>query len=108
MKINKLIDIDLSNYVIAYAYTNIMDDSNICQDDVMAIAQSGKSRKRVTIALIPKHTSLLQCSGDDWDDVPAECNASGFYEYPEGTIFLEGNLGQELELRNEKHVHIGK
>lgn len=99
MKINQIQDIDLSKYKIAYAETDIMDDYDMCQDDVMAIAECGKSEKTVRIALIPKDEKLTKCGGDDWNDRPAKCNASGFYDYPEGTIFLSGKLGQELTLK---------
>lgn len=55
----------------------------------------------MSIALIPKDKRLQDCGGDDWDDEPADCNAGGFYIYPEGTIFLQGNLGEELKLTKE-------
>jgi len=53
---------------------------------------------RLSIALIPKDKRLQDCDGDDRDNKPARDNASWFYKYPEGTIFLSGVLWSELQL----------
>lgn len=99
MKITKLQDIDLSKYKLAYFRGDSMSDPNLCQDDVMKMAEAGVAEDfELCIALIPKDEKLTKCGGDDWDDAPADCNASGFYRYPEGTIFLQGELGKELQL----------
>jgi hypothetical protein len=103
MKISTLADVDLSKYKLAYFYGNSTGSYKLCQDDVMRLADSGKVIEdlNLVIALIPKEARLQDCGGDDWNDCPAECNASGFYRYPEGTIFLEGNLGEELRLKKD-------
>lgn len=101
MKINKLQDIDLTEYKLGYFQGDSMSDDKLCQDDVMAIADSDSNSERLpylSIALIPKNISLNQCRGDDWDDIPAKHNATGFYDYPKGTICLNGTLGGELIL----------
>jgi len=102
MKINKLTDIDLSKYKIAYAYSDIMKNYDMCHDKVMALADKGMADESVIIALIPKKHNLTECGGDDWNDNPADSNASGFYRYPKGTIFLGGKLGEELNLSDEE------
>ena len=107
MKIKELADINLSNYKLAFFEGDSLGHSELCQDDVMALAEGGGIREDnynteclfLTIALIPKNASLTFCGGDYWDDYPASLNASGFYEYPKGTIFLEGKLGSELEIK---------
>lgn len=101
MKINKLQDIDLTKYKLAYFMGDSMSDDRLCQDDVMALADVSQSSERLpclSIALIPINTSLNQCGGDNWDDITAADNATGFYSYPEGTICLNGTLGGELIL----------
>ncbi len=100
MKINKLQDINLSKYKLAYYGGNSFGSRELCQDDVMALIDGGEKSDVYTlrIALIPKKARLTECDGDDWDDKCAEDNASGFYNYPKGTIFLEGELGGELIL----------
>ena len=103
MKISKLTDIDLSQYKLAYFHGNSLGHYSLSQDEVMATVEDGiDSEFRLVIGLIPKKAKLTHCSGDDWDDSPAECNASGFYQYPKGTIFLEGKLGGELRLNETK------
>ena len=89
--------IDFGNYKIAHVSTNIMEDCEKSHMDVIKLATEGITSEYVTIALIPKDNLLTECGGDDWNDTPAYCNASGFYNYPEGTIFLGGKLGQELK-----------
>jgi len=104
MKISKLEDVDLSQYRIAYAATNIMQDEYHSHDEIMALAEIGKTTEMVTIALIPKDKRLVDCGGDDWNDVPASCNAGGFYHYPLGTIFLQGMLGEELRISEREEI----
>lgn len=102
MKINTITDIDLSKYRLAYYEGSSMSSYTMCQDDVMCFVEGGgQYDESLQIALIPKECRLTDCNGDDWNDVPAESNASGFYKYPKGTIFLVGNLGGELRLENE-------
>lgn len=103
MKINKLQDIDLSKYKIAYYPSSSMESYQHTQDEIMALAEAGIKTdiNDLVIALIPKKHKLTECSGDDWGDHNAQDNASGFYNYPEGTIFLQGRLGGELKLVNE-------
>jgi hypothetical protein len=48
--------------------------------------------------LVPKNIKLPHCGGNNWNNTPADCNASGFYEYPKGTVFLGGELGGELKI----------
>lgn len=105
MKVSKLQEIDLSKYKLAYFEGDSMDDDNLCQDQVMALAELGKYSYDsdnwtgvLRIALIPKDKRLTDCGGDDWNDTPAISNASGFYRFPEGTIFLMGKLGEELKM----------
>lgn len=99
MKIDQLTNIDLTQYRLAYYRGDSFGHYTLCQDEVMAMAEGGKSPvDKLLIALIPKAAKLTACGGDDWNDSPAECNASGFYEYPKGTIFLSGELGGELRL----------
>ena len=103
MKIKTLADIDLTQYKLAH-FNGAMEHDGT-HDAIMEMAE--KSIKNVElpeiyIALIPKEKTLTECGGDDWNDSPAPCNASGFYYYPEGTIFLSGKLGQELELQAKK------
>lgn len=92
--------VDLSKYKLAHFDGRAMDDEVLCHDKVMALAEGGLLAgwdKVLTIALIPLDAKLTDCSGDDWDDTPAGCNASGFYYYPPGTIILEGQLGGMLQ-----------
>lgn len=100
MKINKIQDIDLSKYKLAYFTGNSFGSRELCQDDVMALIDGGEKSdvNDLQIALIPKEARLTECNGDDWNDEVADDNASGFYEYPKGTIFLKGELGGELIL----------
>lgn len=100
MKINKLQDIDLSKYKLAYYDGNSFGSRDNCQDDEMALIDGGGKSDvyALQIALIPKKARLTECGGDDWDNECAEDNASGFYNYPKGTIFLKGELGGELIL----------
>jgi hypothetical protein len=102
MKINKLEEIDLSQYKLAYYEGDSLSHYSLCQEDVMALIEGGKDPGRdmrnLFIALIPKNNKLTECEGDGWDEVPAKSNASGFCEYPKGTIFLKGKLGQELRV----------
>jgi len=100
MKITTLKDINLSKYKLADFYGYAMDHK-FRHEQMMEMAEKEIAEDEVpvlTIALIPKSERLTDCNGDDWDDEPANCNASGFYEYPKGTIFLRGTLGQELKL----------
>ena len=97
----KIDNIDLSKYKLAYFEGNSMDNSMLSQEKVMALAEAGmlnEDEATLIIALIPKDAKLTDCWGDDWDDTPASCNASGFSKYPEGTIFLKGQLGKELKI----------
>ena len=94
-------DLDLSKYKLAYFNGDSMD-SEMCLDDAMKLADAGETELELNIALIPKDKRLQDCGGDDWNDTPASCNASGFYHYPEGTIFLKGKLGGELKLSDGK------
>ena len=100
MKINKIQDIDLSKYKLAYYTGDSLGSREQCQDDVMALIDGGGKSDvyELQIALIPKKARLADCSGDDYDDKCAEDNATGFYHYPKGTIFLKGSLGGELIL----------
>lgn len=103
MQINKLQDIDLSKYKLAYFQGDSLGHDQLCQNEVMALGDGGGitdnyGRLEVSIALIPKKARLTECGGDDWDDVCARDNATGFYDYPKGTIFLRGKLGGELKL----------
>ena len=104
MKINKLQDIDLSKYKLAYYKWDSLSHSTLCQDDVMALTEWGKDRSdwrdisSLYIALIPKDAKLTECSWDDWDDAPAEHNAWWFYQHPEWTIMLQGILWWELKV----------
>lgn len=109
MKITTINNIDLTKYKLAYFTGDSLSHNHLCQDKVMKLAESGLIDEDdysfngiLQIALIPKEARLTECSGDDWNDTPAECNASGFYTYPEGTIFLEGVLGQELILKGNR------
>ena len=104
MKISKLEDVDLSQYRIAYATTNIMQDDRLSHEEIMRLADVGDTKESVQIALIPIKNKLSECGGDDWNDVPASCNASGFYDYPWGTIFLQGMLGQELRISEREDI----
>lgn len=103
MKINKIQDINLSKYKIAYYVGESLSSYDHCQDDVMILTDGGSKNlvEKLRIALIPKKNKLQECSGDDWNDHNAQDNASGFYNYPKGTIFLEGYLGEELTLVKE-------
>jgi len=98
-KINNLKDIDLSQYKLAdYPWAMYHEYSHY---QVMKLAESWaleEDESSIRIALIPKDKRLTDCSGDGWDNRPACHNASWFYKYPEGTIFLEGVLGKELVL----------
>lgn len=99
MEINKIQDIDLSQYKLAYFKGDSLNSSDKCQDDVMKFVDGGgEYEDDLMIALIPKIARLSECSGDDWNDCPANCNATGIYNYPKGTIFLKGQLGKELIL----------
>ena len=104
MKITQLTDLDLSQYKLAYYKGDSLSHGDLCADDVMKLADGGGKTSewggdnRLTIALIPNDKRLQDCGGDDWDDVPASSNASGFYQYPKGTIFLQGDLGGQLQL----------
>lgn len=99
----RLKNLDLSKYKLAYFYGDSLGNPTLSQDKVMVLADADKlgelSDDPLRIALIPKNEKLSDCNGDDWDDTPADCNASGFYVYPKGTIFLEGNLGKELKIK---------
>ena len=109
MKITKLEDIDLSKYKLAYFQGDSFSHDTKSQDWVMKVAEADPDAvdsldfydNNLRIALIPKSSRLTECGGDDWDDESADDNASGFYKYPKGTIFLQGKLGTELKLINK-------
>lgn len=103
MIIKTLADIDLTKYKIA-DFNGAMNHEGT-HYAIMEMAEKNIESielPELRIALIPKNKKLTECDGDDWNDAPAYCNASGFYHYPEGTIFLSGKLGQELELQGKK------
>lgn len=104
MKITTISDIDLSKYKLAHFDGDAMEHE-ICHDAMMEMAEKGVRKDELPelyIALIPKEERLTDCGGGDWNDTPANCNARGFYEYPKGTIFLSGRLGEELKLEARK------
>ena len=101
MKISSINDIDLSNYKLAYFVWDCTDDSDLSLDNVMALADAGKYHSELFIWLIPKEKRLQDCWWDDWNDTPARYNASWFYRYPEGTIFLKWSLWWELTMVKE-------
>jgi len=93
-------NIDLAKYKLAYFRGDSLSNSMVSQAEVMSLAEAGllKEKPMLIIALIPKEAKLTDCWGDDWDDAPADCNASGLNKCPEGTIFLRGQLGEELKV----------
>jgi hypothetical protein len=95
--------IDLSKYKVAWFEGDCIPDLEMSMDQIMLCADKDAlpdlDKGRFMLALIPKKASLTQCGGDDWNDTPAYCNASGFYRYPRGTIILRGRLGGELKRR---------
>ena len=102
MKVSKLENINLSDYKLAYYSGESLSSSSMCQDSVMQLVEWwGTYKEKLYIALIPKNARLTECSWDDWDDNPAEHNASGLYRYPVWTIFLQWNLWTELTLVEE-------
>ena len=100
MKLSKLTDLDLTQYRLAYFHGDSLNHSKLCQNDVMALVEGGGDPgydiTPLQIALIPLKARLTDCNGDDWNDVPSDSNASGFYQCPKGTVFLQGILGGEL------------
>lgn len=93
--------LDLSKYQLAYFQWDSLSHHLLCQDDVMRLTDNRElERIELVIALIPKNKKLSSFGGDDWNDAPAECNASGFYKYPKGTIFLTGRLGGKLTVKD--------
>lgn len=103
MKKEKTFFYDIRNYKLAYFYGKSCGDFDLCQDEVMKLIDDGCYPKELVleIALIPKKNKLSECDGDDWNDAPAIHNATGFYKYPKGTIFLKVVLGKEIELVEE-------
>ena len=101
----ELKNLDLSQYKLAYFVGNSLCNEELTQDQVMALADADKLGDIydyiLNVALIPKNKKLTECSGDDWNDNPASCNASGFYNYSKGTIFLKGQLGKELKITDK-------
>ena len=100
----KIKNLDLSQYKLAYFVGNSLKSEHLTQDQVMALAEVGRlddDYMNLEVALIPKDKKLTECGGDDWDDDAAAWNASGFYDYPKGTIFLKGQLGKELKISNK-------
>jgi len=99
MKITKIEDIDLSQYKLAdFPWAMEHEETH---EKVMKMAEAEVLDEydfTCRIALIPKDKKLTDCWWDDWNDKPASCNASWFYTYPEGTIFLEWVLWKELKL----------
>lgn len=62
-----------------------------------AINQMAEARLDATptlrILLIPDDAKLTDLRGDDFNDAPADCNASEPYTYPEGSEWVELRLG---------------
>lgn len=105
MKIAKIEDVDLSKYRIAFARSNIKDDYDRSQNEVNKIyeiePELNWAAKTVMIALIPREKRLVDCGGHDWHKHNARDNAGDITEYPKGTIFLKGVLGQQLLVSTE-------
>ena len=100
----ELKNLDLSQYKLAYFVGNSLGNEHLTQDQVMALAEVGRlddDYMNLEVALIPKDKKLTECGGDDWNDNSAADNASSFYDYPKGTIFLKGWLGKELKVTDK-------
>jgi hypothetical protein len=68
----------------------------VSQDEIMARAQRHSGHPEtplLRLLLVPEDTDLTTLGGDDWDDAPADCNASEPYDPPEGSVWVELRLG---------------
>lgn len=69
----------------------------LSQDTLLSLPPDDPRRPRLRILLIPANTDLSEVSGDDWNDAPADCNASEPYTWPEGSVWLDIRLGDTTE-----------
>lgn len=94
--------LDLSKYKLAWIDGDAHGVLEMTQDQIMVLADANQLPPEIGgfLALIPKEAKLSDCGGDDWDDCPAYCNASGFHRYPKGTVLLQAKLGGELRRIN--------
>lgn len=74
-------------------------------DQIMALIEAGKLEPpELTILLIPDGAKLTDLGGDDWDDTPAFCNASGITWDIKGAKLIKVQLGQQWPGSGDKLV----
>ena len=68
----------------------------LSQDEIMRRAEHFGAHPETPVLrflLVPVDTNLQDLGGDDWNDAPADCNASQPYNPPEGSRWVELRLG---------------
>ncbi len=74
-----------------------VEDATVGWRSQDAIQESAEANSIFTpvlrVLLIPDDAKLTDLDGDDWNDAPANCNASEPYRVPEGSQWLELRLG---------------
>jgi hypothetical protein len=68
-----------------------LDD--LTQDQIMAMARHDERAPILRVLLVPDYFDITHLSGDDWNDAPADCNASRPYDPPPGSLWLDIRLG---------------
>ncbi len=75
-------------------WTAIATPPYFSQDELNAAAeQEGPVTPRLRVLLVRDDVDLRTLGGDDWNDAPADCNASEPYRIPEGSEWVELRLG---------------
>lgn len=72
------------------------------QDEINALDVNDRDTPILRILLIPENASLTELKGDDFNDAPANCNASHPYYYPEGSVWVNIPLGGVVNIDPEE------
>jgi len=69
---------------------------SLSAEQIMALIESGKYElpPEISLLLIPDNMKLTELTGDDWNDRPANCNASGV-DSPTG-VYVRFIIGQKV------------
>ena len=69
---------------------------NLSAEKIMALIEAGKYDEPpgTEILIVPNDVKLTELTGDDWNDTPASCNASGVHA-PKGW-FVGFTVGEPI------------
>lgn len=85
-------------------WTGLIEQTDTSMDELQERAASGDG-PLLRLLFIPDDALLGNVTGDDWNDAPAHCNADGPYEWPEGGVWVQLQLGKPLTA--EQRVTLG-